>query len=169
MKENDKIYNRQLRVRLPDNIWGQIEIYAKATNRSVNNVIRVAVEEYLSKNTQNETLFLEAMHKMTESFKQFAVQEKETAELVSSVHDKLDSIESGLNKVEYEGRIQIVLFLDFLRHSYSLFRKEVDSKNRTQQDMEASINFMNDYLQEFVAFRNKYGNNFFKKALDAKS
>ena len=98
MKENNKIYNRQLRVRLPDNIWGQIEIYAKATNRSVNNVIRVAVEEYLSKNTQNETLFLEAMHKMTESFKQLTVQEKETAELVSSVHDSLDSIESGLNK-----------------------------------------------------------------------
>jgi hypothetical protein len=74
---------------------------------------------------------------------------------------------SNLNKVEYENRTHLILFLDFLRHSYSLFRKEVDSKNRTSNDIEASIRFMNDYLQEFVAFRQKYGSSFIKLTLDS--
>lgn len=166
MKEkNNEI--RQLRVRMPDNIWAQVEVYSRATNRSVNNVISTAVEEYLVKNTNNETVFLETMNKLTKCLQQLIVQEKNTTELVEAVHNRLDSMGSNLNKVEYENRTHLILFLDFLRHSYSLFRKEVDSKNRTSNDIEASIRFMNDYLQEFVAFRQKYGSSFIKLTLDS--
>lgn len=160
--------NRQLRIRMPDNIWAQVEVYARATNRSINNVISTAVEEYLAKNTKNETIFLEAMEKLTRSFQQLIEQEKYTIELVDSLHNLIDSLSSKVDVVEYQNRTQLVLFLDFLRHSYSLFRKEVDSKPRDAKDLEASIRFMKDYLQEFIVFRNKYGTSLVKKALEAK-
>lgn len=166
MKEYNEIENRQLRIRLPDNLWAQVEVYARATNRSINSVIRTAVEEYIAENTKNETVFLETMNKLTAGFKQLVEQEKYTKELVESLHSNLDSMNKNLTEIEYESRTLIVLFLDFLRHSYSMFRKELDSRNRTSADSDASFRFLNDYIQEFIAFRNNYGTGFVRKALE---
>ena len=170
MKEmNDTKKRDQQRIRLPENIWAQIEIYSKSKKISRNQVITTAVEEYLAKNTNNETIFLEAMNTLTRSFQQVIHQQTYIAELVNSLHNSLDSISGNLNKVEYENRTQLILFLDSLRYSYSLFRKEIDSKERTRDDFESSIRFLNSYIQEFGAFRNKYGANFIKQALETNS
>ena len=165
-KKNNTIERRQVRIRLPDNILAQVKVYSRAKNSSVNQVISTAVEEYLSKNTNNETVFLEYMNKLTRGFHHLIEQEKHTSELVESIYNNLDSIVGNLNKVEYENRTHLILFMDFIRHSYSLFNKEIDSKNRTSEDMESSIRFLNAYLQEFLSFRNHYGTNFVKKTLD---
>lgn len=164
MESNNE--RRQLRIRLPDNIWAQTEMYARSTNRSVNDVISCAVTEYLGKNTSNETLFVSAMNKLTNSFTELVQQEKYNSDQIESLMIEVDKMKLDTAKTEYNQRTTLAMMLDMVRYLYSLFYSEIDSKERSATSLDRSLNFLNDYLQEFIAFRNKHGTGFVKKVLE---